>query len=199
MGPAEREVVKALTQEGTPHEVQMFLEVFGYFPGPPGVRLATEEELALLADYEPPEPEPSAEPYVSEHFKAPTGRRGSGGARTASATGGSSATTASATKPEAASAPESRKSASGAVAPEGSAAVARENVDEKGRRLLTEGRLQVARVDPDARLIVAKCRGDSGEIYDLGFDPRSNEWRCTCEARGNCAHLVALKLVTVKS
>jgi len=75
----------------------------------------------------------------------------------------------------------------------------RENVEEKGRRLLTEGRLIVERVDAKAtNLVVATCRGDSGEVYQLGYDPRANEWRCTCEARGRCSHLVALQLVTVK-
>lgn len=48
-------------------------------------------------------------------------------------------------------------------------------------------------------LIAAECRGDSGEIYKLGFDPLKAEWRCTCEARTpNCSHLLALKLVVVR-
>lgn len=66
----------------------------------------------------------------------------------------------------------------------------------KGRRLLTEGRLLISRVHGD--LIVATCRGDSGEVYDLGFDPRNGQWRCTCPARGRCSHLVALQLVTAR-
>jgi len=77
--------------------------------------------------------------------------------------------------------------------------VSRENVQTKGRRLLTEGRLTVL-VMNDSGLIAASCRGDSGEPpYALGYDPRAREWRCTCEARGLCSHLVALKLVTVRS
>lgn len=73
--------------------------------------------------------------------------------------------------------------------------VPRGNVEDKGRTLLTEGRLTVTRVDD---WIMAKCRGDSGEVYDLGYDPRgAGQWRCTCEARGKCSHLVALQLVTV--
>ena len=44
----------------------------------------------------------------------------------------------------------------------------------------------------------AQVRGDSGEVYDLGRDPRKDEWRCTCpELKGNCSHLQALKLVVV--
>lgn len=73
----------------------------------------------------------------------------------------------------------------------------RENVTEKGRRLLTEGRLTV-RVVGESRVIVAECRGDSGAVYSLGYDPRKDEWRCTCVAKGKCSHLVALQLVTVK-
>jgi hypothetical protein len=48
--------------------------------------------------------------------------------------------------------------------------------------------------------IVAECRGDSGVVYFLGYDPDKKEWRCGCEARGDsCSHLLALKLVTVIS
>jgi uncharacterized Zn finger protein len=72
----------------------------------------------------------------------------------------------------------------------------RENAATKGRRLLVEGRLIVERVE--GGLIAATCRGDSGAIYRLGYDPRSGEWRCTCPARGRCSHLVALMLVTVR-
>lgn len=74
---------------------------------------------------------------------------------------------------------------------------ARETAADKALRLLTEGRLMVQSVDPDSRLVVAQCRGDSGAIYRLGHDPRG-EWRCTCdEMKGNCSHLRALKLVVV--
>ena len=74
--------------------------------------------------------------------------------------------------------------------------------ERKAMRLLIEGRLEVKRVDTDgdkAGLIVARCRGDSGRIYDLGYDPRPGQrrWRCTCEElRGQCSHLKALQLVT---
>jgi uncharacterized Zn finger protein len=73
---------------------------------------------------------------------------------------------------------------------------ARESAVVKGRRYLSEARLTVERVDGD--LIVASCRGDSGETYKLGFDPGAQEWRCACPARTRCSHLVALMLVTVR-
>lgn len=60
----------------------------------------------------------------------------------------------------------------------------------KALRLLTSGRLRVLRVD--GHLVVAECRGDSGEIYNLGHDPRNNQWRCVCPAKTDCSHLNAL-------
>jgi len=72
-----------------------------------------------------------------------------------------------------------------------------ENAQDKGRRLLTEGRLIIERVDSTG-YVQATCRGDSGEVYHLGFDPGRAQWRCTCPARSRCAHLVALQLVTVR-
>jgi len=71
----------------------------------------------------------------------------------------------------------------------------------KSKRLLIEGRLIVERIErlkDGEPYIVASCRGDSGEVYQLGYDPHRGEWRCTCEARGVCSHLKALWLVTVK-
>lgn len=69
---------------------------------------------------------------------------------------------------------------------------------EKARRLLPEGRLMIQRVDPETHLVIAQCRGDSGEVYYLGYDPTKSQWRCTCaEMKGNCSHLQALKLVVV--
>ena len=70
----------------------------------------------------------------------------------------------------------------------------RESAAVKGRRLLTEARLTVERLNGD--LIVASCRGDSGESYRLGHDPGRREWRCTCPAKTRCSHLTALMLVT---
>jgi uncharacterized Zn finger protein len=72
-----------------------------------------------------------------------------------------------------------------------------ENARAKGRRLLEEGRLTVERVDASG-YVQATCRGDSAAVYHLGFDPGRGQWRCTCPARGRCAHLIALQLVTVQ-
>jgi hypothetical protein len=85
--------------------------------------------------------------------------------------------------------------------PRGSGRVSRKSAADKGRALLTEGRLRITRVDPDSGLVIAKCRGDSGAEYDLGYDPRPGQraWRCTCqEMKGKCSHLVALQLVVVR-
>ena len=69
----------------------------------------------------------------------------------------------------------------------------RENVETKGRRYLTEGRLTVEFAV--GREIRASCRG-SGAVYALGLDEERG-WYCGCLARGRCSHLVALGLVTV--
>jgi uncharacterized Zn finger protein len=71
--------------------------------------------------------------------------------------------------------------------------MSRESADVKGRRLLVEGRLIVDQVL--GRKVIATCRGDSGEVYRLGYDTQKNEWRCTCPAKTRCSHLVALQLV----
>jgi uncharacterized Zn finger protein len=81
-------------------------------------------------------------------------------------------------------------------------ASSQESVEEKGRRLLVEGRLTVTTAGADGRAsVVAECKGDSGEVYALGYDAATAEWRCTCPKRGRntrCSHLVALQLVTVR-
>lgn len=69
-----------------------------------------------------------------------------------------------------------------------------ENIEQKGRRYLTEGRLSVLTVNPQTGLVVARCKG-SEDTYSLGYDPRSRQWRCTCPAPRRCAHLIALRLV----
>jgi hypothetical protein len=69
-----------------------------------------------------------------------------------------------------------------------------ENAEQKARRYLVEGRIQVDRVEPSG-LVVATARGTEG-TYHLGYDPRRREWRCTCAAPGKrCSHLIALRLV----
>jgi hypothetical protein len=71
---------------------------------------------------------------------------------------------------------------------------------QKAVRLLTERRLTVDRVHEG--LIIATCRGDSGEVYRLGYRPDKDVWACQCEAsakfRRVCAHLLALQHVVVK-
>ena len=70
-----------------------------------------------------------------------------------------------------------------------------ENAEAKGRRLLTEGRLTVTML-VHRGLIIAECKGDSGAVYHLKYDPLFKEWSCSCPALGKrCSHLVALKLV----
>jgi uncharacterized Zn finger protein len=67
----------------------------------------------------------------------------------------------------------------------------RENAREKGKRLLVSGRLRVIQVD--GNLIVAECRGDSGEVYRLRHDPDDVPfWSCSCPARTACSHLHSL-------
>lgn len=73
--------------------------------------------------------------------------------------------------------------------------MARETTADKARRYLTEGRLAVVHVAADR--IEASCRGD-GARYLLGHDGRG--WWCDCPASSRrCAHLVALRLVTVRT
>ncbi len=71
--------------------------------------------------------------------------------------------------------------------------VARENAEAKGRRYLVEGRLVVREINGDT--IRACCRG-GGTFYPLGHDP-GRGWWCECPARSTCAHLHALRAVTI--
>lgn len=70
----------------------------------------------------------------------------------------------------------------------------REDITAKGARYVVEGRLTVERVDDDGCVIEASCRG-TGTVYAVGHD--EDGWFCNCPARGRCAHLVGLQLVTV--
>lgn len=72
--------------------------------------------------------------------------------------------------------------------------MAREGAEAKARRYLTEGRLLVQAVT-DTR-IAATVRGD-GALYRAGHNP-VDRWHCSCPARGRCAHVLALQLVTVR-
>ena len=71
----------------------------------------------------------------------------------------------------------------------------REPADVKARRLLAEGRLSVEHRHGD--LVIASCRGDSGLVYRVGYDPTRHLWYCDCEARRMCSHITALMLVCV--
>ncbi|MGY1845529.1 hypothetical protein [Modestobacter sp. SYSU DS0875] len=72
----------------------------------------------------------------------------------------------------------------------------RENAAAKGRRYLTEGRLTVRSANR-AGGVVAIVRGDNGLLYRAEW-VRDCGWTCNCPARSDqCAHLVALRLVTV--
>lgn len=71
----------------------------------------------------------------------------------------------------------------------------REDVATKARRYLIEARLTIRKVGQ--ALIAASCRGDSGEVYELGYSP-STGWSCTCAARGRCCHVQALMLVVLR-
>ena len=73
----------------------------------------------------------------------------------------------------------------------------RESAHDKGRRLLTEGRLRVREIR-DNGTIIAECKGDRGEIYAVGYSGPERRWGCTCpEMKGRCSHIVACQLVVV--
>lgn len=64
-------------------------------------------------------------------------------------------------------------------------------VAQKAARYLAEGRLTVR--SRSGHTVRATCSGR--DRYELGHDPDAGWW-CDCPARGLCAHLVALQLVT---
>lgn len=72
----------------------------------------------------------------------------------------------------------------------------RETAADKGRRLLTEGRLTI--LVRDHHGVLAVCRGDGIE-HRLGHDSNAG-WHCDCEAarhKAACSHLHALRLVVL--
>lgn len=73
----------------------------------------------------------------------------------------------------------------------------RESVEQKSHRYLCEGRLCVTQLD--SLSIEAVCRGGGGgAVYELGHN--GAEWWCSCPARGvRCAHLHALRLVSIRA
>jgi hypothetical protein len=70
----------------------------------------------------------------------------------------------------------------------------RENATAKALRVLV--RLASTFRLADNRRILAWCRGDSAEVYDVGYD--RGGWFCSCPALGRCSHLIALMRVTVR-
>ena len=70
----------------------------------------------------------------------------------------------------------------------------RENAALKARRLLTEGRLTIRTIGPDA--IVANVRGDSARVHVVVWDPTG--WFCPCDAIGRCSHILAVQLVVLE-
>lgn len=70
----------------------------------------------------------------------------------------------------------------------------RENFHEKAVRYLGEARLQVRTID--AAEIRATARGDSGDVYALGYRPGG--WYCECPAKTRCCHVQALMLVALR-
>jgi uncharacterized Zn finger protein len=72
--------------------------------------------------------------------------------------------------------------------------MSRENYRTKGQRYLAEGRLTIRRLHGGS--ITATCRGDSAEIYNVGY--ADGDWYCTCPARLRCSHQQALMLVVVR-
>ena len=67
----------------------------------------------------------------------------------------------------------------------------RESADVKGRRYLTEGRVVVDVVGTGH--LAATVRGD-GVLHRVSFG--RGGWYCTCPAKANCSHLIAVRLVT---
>jgi uncharacterized Zn finger protein len=70
----------------------------------------------------------------------------------------------------------------------------REGAALKARRLLSEGRVTLRRIGPDA--IVARVRGDSAREYLVVWDPTG--WHCPCDAAGRCSHVLAVQLVVLE-
>jgi hypothetical protein len=73
--------------------------------------------------------------------------------------------------------------------------VSRENVMAKAQRYLCEGRVRILACDEVDGVVTADVRG-SGASYTTGRDDE-NGWFCDCKARGECAHIAALRYVTV--
>jgi hypothetical protein len=57
-----------------------------------------------------------------------------------------------------------------------------ENAENKARRYLVEGRLEVQRIDHG--IVLARCLGDEGDLYDVYWDHERSRWNCSCPAFG---------------
>jgi uncharacterized Zn finger protein len=69
--------------------------------------------------------------------------------------------------------------------------MSREDVRAKARRILSEGRVTIKRVDSAG--IVALVRGDAEAFYVVTHD--GARWRCSCAAIGRCSHGLAVQMV----
>ena len=67
-----------------------------------------------------------------------------------------------------------------------------ETVARKAARYVLEGRLQI--VSMGGGHVRASCQGGEQKPYTVAID-HDGERRCSCQARGRCAHLAALELV----
>ena len=71
----------------------------------------------------------------------------------------------------------------------------KENINAKAQRYLAEARVRILFCDEENGVVTADVRGN-GASYTTGRDDERG-WYCDCKARGECAHIVALKFVTV--
>jgi hypothetical protein len=72
--------------------------------------------------------------------------------------------------------------------------VTKETVSAKAHRYLVEGRVIITLAVPGR--VRATVRGDA-EVHQVGYE--RGGWQCSCPARGRCAHLLAVGLVTAPS
>ena len=68
----------------------------------------------------------------------------------------------------------------------------RENARSKATRYLIEGRIVITAVAPAH--VTAIARGD-GTLHRVTWHPHRGGWSCTCPARSDCAHLLAVRRV----
>ena len=71
----------------------------------------------------------------------------------------------------------------------------KESVEKKAVRYLSERRLTVTHVDDFQ--VTASCRGVDG-VYAIRWIPEFLSWECSCQARGKCCHLEAVKMVVTR-